>query len=154
MRLMLFLSTPFCTAACGEETAGPSADLPQGWETARLIEDLHQTACQGSPYDGTPEAMTASPSGRSIHITYEPAHFRCAQTVQGFLKLGTGNVDVLVQPIDMNPATVAKCDCFYGIQMNVQVESGRHSVAVYRRWDHKSGADSPLEIGSESVTVP
>ncbi|HVU02233.1 MAG TPA: hypothetical protein VHE30_10795 [Polyangiaceae bacterium] len=153
-RGFLFLGALFCTAACGSETAGPAPDLPRGWETASAIQDLHQTACNGLPYDGTPEAMTASTSERSIHVLYEPAHFRCAQALQGFVKSGKGSVDVLVQPIDMNPASVAKCDCLYGVDMKIPADSGEYAVSVYRRWDHKSGADGPLQIGSESVTVP
>lgn len=98
--------------------------------------------------------MTATASGRSLRISYDPAHFRCAQAVQGFVKTGPGTADVLVQPADMNPATVAKCDCLYGIDMTIPSESGEYTVTVYRRWDHQSGADGVLEIGSQAVTVP
>lgn len=140
--------------ACGGDTQKPAADLPQGWDTAKLIEDLQQTECTGSPYDGTPEAMTASPNGKAIHIAYEPAHFRCAQSVQGFARTASGKIDILVQPIDMNPATVAKCDCMYGVHVDLPVKSGTYAVGVYRRWDHKSGADTPLMIGAQTVTIP
>lgn len=157
-RVLLLTVTSFCAAlfplaACGDEGAPPSRDLPADWAGANLIDGVRQTACQGSPYDGTPEAMTAAASGRSIHVAYTPAHFRCAQSVQGFVKLGAGTADVLVQPIDMNPATVAKCDCLYGVEMDIPVTSGAYSVTVYRRWDHQSGGDTPLKIGSASVTI-
>lgn len=142
------------TNACGSEVSKPAADLPGDWQSARAVENLHQTACEGSPYDGTKEAMTASASDRSIEVIYEPAHFRCAQSVQGFMKTSAASVDVLVQPVDMNPASVAKCDCMYGIHMNVPVQSGNYSVSVYRRWDHLSGADDALKIGSATVTIP
>lgn len=151
--ILLVVSTGFW--ACGNDGASaPAPDLPQGWEAARLIQSLHQTACEGSPYDGTPEAMTASASGRSIHVNYEPAHFRCAQSVQGFVKTGTGTADVLVQPVEMNPTSIAKCDCLYGVEMDIPAKSGDYVVSLYRRWDHKSGADVPLKIGSEAVTIP
>lgn len=153
-RTLLSLGLACCASACAGESSGPRTDLPEGWETAGVIEDFHQTACNGSPYDGTPEAMTASASDHSIHVLYEPAHFRCAQTVQGFVKKGAGTVDVLVQPTDMNPTSVAKCDCLYGVDMNIAVESGQYSVTIYRRWDHKSGADDPLKIGSTAVAIP
>ena len=142
------------TSACGNDESRSGPDLPRGWETARVIADVHQTACGGSPYDGTQEAMTASADGRAVHVVYEPAHFRCAQTVQGFAKIAATSIDVLVQPVDMNPATIAKCDCLYGVDMSVPAQSGTYSVTVYRRWDHKSGADEPLKIGIEAVTVP
>jgi uncharacterized protein involved in high-affinity Fe2+ transport len=154
MSTLLLSGAVLCACACAGENAGPRADLPQGWEQATLIEDFHQSACNGSPYDGTPEAMTASANENSVHIAYEPAHFRCAQTVQGFVKKGAGTVDVLVQPVDMNPASVAKCDCLYGLDMNVPADSGGYSITVYRRWDHKSGADSPLQIRSETLVIP
>jgi hypothetical protein len=151
---LVSLSVALATTACGGDESKPLADLPQGWETAQPIADLQQTECEGSPYDGTAEAMTASTDGRAIHIAYEPAHFRCAQSVQGFAKTAAGSVEVLVQPIDMNPASVAHCDCLYGVHMNLPVSKGTYAVEVYRRWDHKSGADDPLKIGSQTVMIP
>ena len=154
MTVLVLASAGFCAAACGNDTAGAAPDLPQGWEAARLLAGLRQTACEGSPYDGTPEAMTASVNGRSIHVVYEPAHFRCSQSVQAFAKVGMGTADVLVQPADMNPTSIAKCDCMYGVDVDIPVESGKYSVQLYRRWDHKSGSDGPVRIGSASVAVP
>ncbi len=53
----------------------------------------------------------------------------------------------------MKPTSVAKCDCLYGVEMDLPAPKGDYTVSVYRRWDHKSGADDPLKIGSEVVTV-
>jgi hypothetical protein len=54
----------------------------------------------------------------------------------------------------MNPSSVAGCDCLYEITMETSVSAGTTTVTVYRRWDHQSGGDSPVEVGSASASVP
>jgi hypothetical protein len=138
-------------AACSDESA-KSADLPVGWDAQR-IETFTQSLCTGSPYDGVPEVVNVTAAPGALHISYGSAHFRCSQSVEGFVKLGVGTADVLVQPVDMNPSSVAKCDCLYDLSMEVNVPRGTYEVTVYRRWDHKSGHDEPLEVGAQSVEV-
>ncbi len=118
------------------------------------IPGLQQSSCEGSPYDGAEEALSVTGASGSLHVVYAPAHFRCSQAVAGFVLTSGGDSEILVQPIDMNPQTVAKCDCLYTIDMDIEAPEGEHLVSLFRRWDHKSGADDPLQIGSQSVTVP
>lgn len=140
-----------CACACSGDDDSPTADLPAGWEGATRIEDFMQSECNGSPYDGPQETAVFSSTDGGIRAVYEPAHFRCAQPVAGFIKVGTNSADVLVQPVDMDPESIAKCDCLYSVELVFSVEPGRYQVTLYRRWDHRSGADDPLEIASETV---
>jgi hypothetical protein len=90
-----------------------------------------------------------------IEVAYHHAHFRCEQTVEAFVRLGSNATDFLVQPADMNPSNVAACDCLYEITMAADVSAGATTVTVYRRWDHLGGNPSdPVQVGTASVTVP
>jgi hypothetical protein len=142
-----------CVACSDEESAKKTADLPAGWD-ARRVETFTQSSCSGSAYDGVPAVIDVTAAPGAIHVNYGAAHFRCNQSVEGFVRLGVGTADVLVQPVDMNPSSVAKCDCLYDISMGIDVPRGAYEVTVYRRWDHKSGSDEPLEVGAQTIEVP
>jgi hypothetical protein len=65
------------------------------------------------------------------------------------------SVEFLVQPTDMNPSSVAGCDCLYEITMATDASTGPATVTVYRRWDHHGGTPTdPVLVGSASATVP
>ena len=96
------------------------ADLPAGWEDAESVDDFSQNRCKDDAYDtGAPEAMSATVGDPGIRVTGDPVHFRCDQEVEGFYKADTETVDVLVQPADMNPRSVAKCDCSYRVEAGI-----------------------------------
>lgn len=142
-RWMLAAST-LGLAACGP-------DLPAGWEDARPVTSLVQSECDGSPlkkaHDERVEGdITASP----LEVVLREGHFRCAQDVEGFYKLSGTGVDVLVQPVDMNPRVVAACDCLYDVEMTValEVDLAPDAVTVFRRWDNLNDDNDPVEIGS------
>jgi hypothetical protein len=126
-------------------------DLPAGWEDAEPIADFTQTECAGDAYDTgvTPEvAATAATDGVDVAATQ--VAFRCAQDVEGFWRASGDAADVLLQPVDMNPTSVAKCDCLYDFAMLVPTDAS--NVTVYSRGDHKSGRDDePAEVGSADV---
>jgi hypothetical protein len=136
--------------------SGGKPDLPPGWENAQSVKSFTQAACSGSPGlpTGPNESVDVTANTRAVSIAYHAAHFRCAQSVEGFVRTGTNTADFLVQPTDMNPSSVAGCDCLYEITMGASVAAGATTVTVYRRWDHQSGSDSPVEIGAASANVP
>lgn len=138
--LAAFAALPI--AACGP-------DLPEGWEDAEPIEDFTQHACEGDPYSGTPAVVTAQAADGGVDVVYDKAHFRCEQDVEGFYKADGGLVSVLVQPVDMNPAAVAGCDCLYGIEMGIPVAAD--TVTVWRRWDNVNDPNDPVEEGTATV---
>lgn len=131
------------------------ADLPAGWESAQSVKSFTQAACGGSPGPGSPaESIDVDAGQGSVNVDYHAAHFRCDQTVEGFMRTGLKSVDFLVQPTNMNPSSVAECDCLYEITLAANVPAGPTTVTVYRRWDEQSGNTNPVEIGTAPVTVP
>jgi len=141
--------------ACGGSDDQPvSADLPLGWESAKRVAELIQLECSGSPYDNPNERVSFNAGNQKLDVDYREAHFRCAQDVEGFSREVGAAIDVLVQPIDMNPQSVTKCDCLYDITILLEpVASGAHDVTVYRRWDNLNDPNEPVRIGGGSVQV-
>jgi len=139
---------------CSELDEDRDADLPEGWETADRVASFEQSACGESPIGGPSESLEIATSRSAVEVSYRHAHFRCSQTVEAFARLSTGVMDTLVQPVDMNPASVARCDCLYEITMSIAAPVGQYELTLYRRWDHKSGADEPRRVASRTVVLP
>jgi hypothetical protein len=126
-------------------------DLPDGWSDAQRVTSLTQTEClTGSPYEGYDERVEGDLSVSPLQVALREARFRCAQDVAGFYRLAGTGVDVLVQPIDMNPRAVAGCDCLYDIDiaLRLEVDLAPERVTVYRRSDNLSAPNEPVLIGS------
>lgn len=147
MRRILSVSMALAAVAC--------VDLPAGWEDAKRVSDFTQADCDGSPYDSdVPDVtVTAEADATSVTVSAEPLPFRCAQDVEGFWKASGGAVDLLVQPIDMNPSAVAGCDCLYRIDATIE-SPGAESVTVWRRWDNMNDPNDPFQAGEATVTAP
>lgn len=125
-------------------------DLPAGWEEAEPIPDFHQAACAGDPYGDYEPVVTAEQSDGGLAITYEKAHFRCEQDVEGFFKVEGDTLAVLVQPIDMNPSMVAACDCLYTLDMGVGATGT--TVEMWRRWDNLNDPNDPELVDTVEVS--
>jgi|HubBroStandDraft_6_1064221.scaffolds.fasta_scaffold621085_1 hypothetical protein len=144
-------------SACSSDNgSGSKPDLPAGWEGAQAVTDFAQAACGGSAdAPGAPsESIDASTSAGSVSVAYHAANFRCEQSVQGFVRTGPKSLDFLVQPVDMNPAHPAGCDCLYEISLAANASSGATTITLYRRWDNSGGSSNPVEVGTTLVTVP
>lgn len=128
--------------ACG-------ADLPPGWEDAEPVESLDQAPCAGSPYDtGIVAEVEADLAADPLLVDASSVQFRCEQDVEGFWKQDGGKVEVLVQPIDMNPKMVAGCDCLYDLSIEVgSPDPTATEVVLYRRWDDLNDPNDPVEVG-------
>src|SRR5450432_3227554 len=122
-------------------------DLPAGWEGAQSVTSFTQAACGGSADDpnAPSESIVVSTGPGSVRVAYHEAHFRCDQSVEGFMRTGPKSVDFLVQPTDMNPSKVAGCDCLYEVTLAARMPAGSTTVTLYRRWDNESGATDPLQ---------
>lgn len=140
---------------CGGESDDVArVDLPAGWESAERVAGLIQLECEGNPYEGYDERVAFEAGEGSVVIEYSEAHFRCAQDVEGFVRGETGALDVLVQPVDMDPEMVTACDCLYDITIELDpVRAGEHPITVYRRWDNLNEPNDPVQIGSAAVQV-
>jgi hypothetical protein len=124
-------------AAIGAACSASGPDLPAGWKTANAVQHLSQGACAGSGEDpaAPPEALEVT-SSAPLAVVYHHARFRCQQAVEGFVRTGPDHIDFLVQPVEMNPQTVARCDCLYDIELGGETAPDVKMVAVYHRWDH------------------
>lgn len=132
--LMFFLFSLGCT------------DLPEGWEDALVVEDFTQGQCQGDPYGDYDETVTAEVQGADLAFDWRQAPFRCEQDVEGFYRTEGDRLQVLVQPRDMHPTSVAKCDCLYDLTFAVPDWDGPWDA--YRRWDAINDPNEPVLVGS------
>lgn len=142
---------------CSSSDTQTATDLPVGWESARPAESFTQARCSGSAEDPSapPEVIGVTVAPGSINVAYHNAHFRCAQRVEAFVRTVSSGLDVLVQPTEMNPSSVAQCDCLYEIKLFESAPSGPMTVTLYRRWDHVGGDPAdPVLIGTADVVVP
>jgi hypothetical protein len=144
--LLAFFALPACAGA----------DLPSGWEDAEKIDHLIQAECSGSAYDpDVKETLVVTPEPSGAELAYGSAHFRCAQSVEGFARRGSAKVDVLVQPIDMNPSEVAGCDCLYDITISLDgLTQGSEAFTLYRRWDNLNSGNDPVLVGTTMAQIP
>lgn len=143
-----------CLALTALAACGP--DLPEGWSDARPVDSLEQTQCLGSPYEDFDEHVEGDIGASPMQVSLKQGHFRCEQDVEGFYRVVDGGVDVLVQPIDMDPKAVPNCDCLYDIDMTISldVDLAPDPVTVYRRWDNLNDDNDPVEIGSLTPPGP
>ena len=116
-------------------------DLPEGWETAERVAAFAQTPCDGggaSTFSGS-----ATSEGNFVAIEAQPVSARCDQALEAWWQAtGSGGGEVLVQPVDMNPASVAKCDCG-PVAVSFRVPTTTLSTFdVYKR-DDRHGNDDP-----------
>ncbi len=143
-----YIACAFVLGACS------SNDLPKGWENGARAKNFVQEVCPRSGVDFSDERASFTGNTGSIGVDYQDAHFRCEQDVEGFFKTGGDTVDILVQPIDMHPASVAGCDCGYNITFIVEpVSAGTMQTTLYRRWDGQSNPNDPVQVATALVSV-
>ena len=147
--LWTYVACAFVLGACS------SSDLPEGWGNAARVKNFVQQVCPNSGEDFSNEHASFTGGTGSIGVDYQDAHFRCEQNVEGFFKTDGGAVDILVQPIDMHPGSVASCDCGYNITFMVEpVSAGTmQTTTLYRRWDDQNSPNDPVEITTAPVPV-
>lgn len=129
-------------------------DLPSGWETAERVEGLVQAPCSGGFGPDEPaEAMSLSAQAGALALAYEHAHFRCEQPVEAYVRKSAGALAFLVQPVDMDPGSLAACDCRYDLGLTLPVARGSYEVTLYRRWDNITQPNQPRQIGRTSAVA-
>jgi len=133
-------------AACGP-------NLPDGWKDARRI-SVQQEKCAGY-LPTSSETFSATSTATSIEVDSQ-VQFRCNQKVEGFVREATGTIDLLVQPVDMDPGSWAACGCYYGIRASLGATPGGYAVSLYRRWDGAGDTEPspPILVGTVNVIVP
>lgn len=131
--------------------------VPPEWRDARRVAAVEQSACVGSLADldqGRRERIEARGGAGSLHVDFLDAHFRCEQRVTALVRVHDANVELLVQPEEMHPLTVAKCDCLYDIRIDVSpLAPGTYDVTLQRRWDDRHSPNDPETIGRVRAVV-
>ena len=128
-------------------------DLPENWEKSVPIDDFQQSSCEGDPYEDNEEDEGDEEENLSmriengiLNIDYNDVVFRCEQGVEGFQMSEDNNISVLLQPKEMNPSMVAKCDCLYNFSLSFPVENlESYTVDLYTRTD-RYGGDAELSL--------
>ena len=121
------------------------------WADATLIENFTQASCNEDMEDVMASAPKASTRvvDDSVVLTYPNAHFRCDQPVQGFVKQTDSGYFVLIQPVEMNPVMVAKCDCGYTLEATLPTANS-NDVRVFHRGDNHGREATLREIKVEA----
>jgi len=150
--------TPLFLFACG-------SDLPDGWEAAEEIENITQSECEGDPYADEEEAensgesleasqITAEVDGTSLKLNYNEAVCRCEQAVEGVSLVEDSKISVLVQPENMNPSQVAKCDCMYDIEITIpQLTTGEYDLEFFQRRDNYGGEAEMVLVETLAIEI-
>jgi len=141
----------FGLGGCGSDAETP--DLPAGWDGAVRATNFVQHDCAGSALAEHNERASFRPRDASLDILYEDAHFRCEQDVEGFYKNSGDTLDMLVQPVDMHPSSVTRCDCLYMITFTIPPFAGSRRATLFRRWDDLNEPNDPVEIASGTVQI-
>ena len=123
--------------SCG---GGARDTLPAGWEGASTL-TTQQTACNGDTMSADP-GLELSEAAGVIAGTYKDAEFRCSQQVCAYVLDTSATTRVLIQPCDLHPTSVPKCDCLYDVTFTLPARADRTAVELYRRVDFY-GATSP-----------
>lgn len=134
---------PLLLVACGE----PEPEMPEGWEDATLLVDFTQSDCAGDP-GSAQEEILVQVTLPTVRVNWDKTLFRCDQAVEAYLRQGDGNVDLLVQPVDLNPEQVARCDCLYDLEARFNGDETLGSVTLYKRNDEVGGPSTPVQITS------
>lgn len=138
------------------------ADLPEGWEDAQPVDALVQSACLGDVSVTTTNGEITVDRRIEVEMTSRDpltlevsrASLRCDQAVEGFWQVDGDTVEVLYQPKEMHPKSVAKCTCPYDLSITVgSLSPTPSSAAVYARGDAYGDDDPVPELVGEVVTV-
>lgn len=119
-------------------------DLPAEWAGATSV-PVTQSACGGDPVTSPPHPRLELSAGASaLTGVYKEAQFRCGdQKLCGYALDSAQTAKVLIQPCEMRPTTVARCDCLYEVTFSLTPHSGRNKVELWSRRD-LYGATGPV----------
>lgn len=137
-------------SGCGAQSAGEHAactsDLPEGFRCQQAL-SVEQSECSGN---ATGETLTPSvhwtTDGKALHI--EDVRFRCKQSVCAYVDTSSrgSTAQVLLQPCDMSPSTVYRCDCGYSFDVPISLPSTTTGVSVQQRSDAYGGGEPTSRV--------
>lgn len=151
-----FMAGALLVTGCGGESAGGTeslsecaSDLPAGFSCERAL-SVGQSECSANaPGVTLTPNVHWSTDGKALHI--EDARYRCNQSVCAYLDASSAEAKVLLQPCEMSPSTVARCDCRYSFDLPVALPATTTSVSLQLRSDAYGGEPTSQAIGSVTV---
>ena len=151
---MGFLAAALLATGCGGQSAGSAqsgcaSDLPAGFDCERSL-SVEQSQCLGDAtgVNSTPNVHWST-DGKALHV--EDARFRCNQSVCAYLDASSAEAKVLLQPCEMKPSTVARCDCSYGFDVSVALPNTTSSVSIDLRSDAYGSDPTSQALGTLNV---
>ena len=146
------LGAAWLATGCGGQSAGSGSaavcahDLPAGFSCESAL-SVEQSECLGN---ATGVSLTPnvhwSTDGQALHIA--DARFRCNQSVCAYLDTSSAEAKVLLQPCEMKPSTVARCECGYSFDVPVTLPAAIGSVSVELRSDAYASEPTSQSLGS------
>lgn len=143
---LLFLL--LCGACNGDE---PPCDAAQ-WSCDDEVQMFSQAQCEGDVAQSLPVELDAQVQESTVNITVRHYPARCSQELCAYSHEKGRVIEVLIQPCDLHPDSVAKCSCNYDLSISLALAPGEHEVAVYRRQDEYTGSTSPKRIGTVPIS--
>jgi len=132
----------FLGAACSSNgSVGSSDTLPVGWTGAKNL-PIQQSACNNDDLTAM-AAIDITDAGGSLAVAIKDVEFRCNQQICGYSLDVAATTRVLLQPCDLHPTTVTRCDCMYDMTLTLPPRSDRVEVSVYRRTDYYGAMTTP-----------
>ena len=150
MRSFSFAVLALVAAGCGSPE--PEVNLPEGWEEAARLTDFSQSDCDGDPGEGfgRTQDLDVTLSTGFAAVSWTNTVFRCDQPLEAYVRR-TNRVEVLVQPVEMNPEEPARCDCYYNLDFALNVTEADTEFAFYVRRDEAGGPSAPALVGELTV---
>jgi hypothetical protein len=137
----------------GASTCGEDADLPGSWSGAGSI-SVDQSSCGGDPYQSSAGHLVLSRDMAILRGRYEGAPFRCNQHVCAYRRDEGMSTRILVQPCDMNPGMVTRCDCLYSVSFPLDGVVPGALVELYHRWDRAGSTGDPAPVLVDREQAP
>lgn len=147
---------------CTDATYG-TPDLPPDWKQAVHVEQFNQSDCSES-LDDVEDSISARPgdgdNAGKIEVDYDHAPFRCQQDLEAYVRKTDQTLDVLVQPINLNPPFIARCTCRYQLSFVLpgpkpeRYPAGSYRVNVLRRGDNINQPNDPVAVNGVDVELP
>ncbi len=136
----------------GSEVGIGQGGAPNTEESTELA--VKQSACQMDKVGSSPVVTVQSPSSQTISIDVKNLSFRCDQAVLATLTNSAEASVVTFHPKEMNPKTVAKCDCPYDLSTTFPASAGsKVLVKIFRQADNNPSPSSPVSIAVKEVIV-
>jgi len=148
------LAAALLAAGCGGQSGNGSEaecgnDLPADFACERALR-VEQSQCSGNATGATSTAHVHwSTDGKALRIT--DARFRCSQSVCAYLDASSEEAKVLLQPCEMSPSTVTRCDCGYSFDVPVTLPPNASRVLVELRSDAYGGEPTSRTLDTLSV---